>query len=135
MVGELQRFIDKLPKEKKYYTIVQYDDGILNDISGLDIIVYSMGCKKPGYYPIPLLSEKENTATSRDPLLFPDGICAKNFFPPLPIISISIVGSPRESNICRTSIFSITLFIKLFGNIFWRKCGVYKSFYILKCGV
>jgi len=68
MVSELQRFIDKLPKEKKYYTIVQYDDGILNDISGLDIIVYSMGCKKPGYYPIPLLSEKENTREATHPV-------------------------------------------------------------------
>lgn len=55
-LSKLQDFINTLPKDEKYFTIIQYDDGILNDISGLDIIVYSMGCNKPGYYPIPLLS-------------------------------------------------------------------------------
>lgn len=53
----LQKFIDTLLRDEKYFTIVQYDDGILNDVSGLDLLVYSMGCKKSGYYPIPLLSQ------------------------------------------------------------------------------
>jgi hypothetical protein len=56
-IAELQKFIDKLDKSKKYFTICQYDDGILNSLDGLDIIVYASGCGKPGYYPIPLLSE------------------------------------------------------------------------------
>jgi len=50
----LQSFIDGLDKAKKYYTIVQYDDGILSDISKLDIKVFSMsGARKD--YVLPLL--------------------------------------------------------------------------------
>jgi hypothetical protein len=56
----LQSYIDTLDKSKKYFTIIQYDDGILNDVLGLDILVYSMGCKKPGYYPLPLISQPIN---------------------------------------------------------------------------
>jgi hypothetical protein len=52
----LQDYINSLDKSLKYFTIIQYDDGILNDVSGLDLLVFSMGCKKPGYYPIPLIS-------------------------------------------------------------------------------
>jgi len=56
----LQQYIDSLDKTIQYFTIVQYDDGILNDLSGLDILVYSMGCKAPGYYPMPLISQPVN---------------------------------------------------------------------------
>ncbi len=56
-IAELQELINKLDKSAKYYTICQYDDGILNDISGLDIIVYAMGNNGKGYYPIPLGAE------------------------------------------------------------------------------
>jgi FkbM family methyltransferase len=58
-VSELQKVIDKLPK-LKYWTYVQYDDGILNDISGLDIIVYASGCIKDNYYPVPLTYYRPN---------------------------------------------------------------------------
>lgn len=50
----LQAFINSLDRSKKYYTIVQYDDGILNDLSGLDIMVFSMS-GKPMHYPLPLI--------------------------------------------------------------------------------
>jgi hypothetical protein len=49
----IQKFIDALDTAKKYYTIVQYDDGILNDISKLDIKV--IACSVPGDFNIPLL--------------------------------------------------------------------------------
>lgn len=52
---KLQEFIDSLDKTKKYYTIVQYDDGPLVDLSGIDIKVYSMS-GKPIDYPLPLIS-------------------------------------------------------------------------------
>jgi hypothetical protein len=52
----LQKYIDSLPKNEKYFTIIQYDDHILNDISSLDILVYASGSNKAGSYPIPLLS-------------------------------------------------------------------------------
>lgn len=50
---QLQEYIDSLP-DKKYYTIVQYDDGILNDLSKKDIRVYSMS-GRPMDYPLPLI--------------------------------------------------------------------------------
>jgi len=59
-MAKLQEFINSLPKDQKYFTVIQYDDGILNDISGLDILVYSMGCNKHGYYPIPLICQPTN---------------------------------------------------------------------------
>lgn len=42
IIKTIQKFIDELDKTKKYYTIVQYDDGILNNIKALDIKVIAM---------------------------------------------------------------------------------------------
>jgi hypothetical protein len=42
IVKTIQKFLDTLPTDKKYYTIVQYDDGILNNIEHLDIKVCAM---------------------------------------------------------------------------------------------
>lgn len=53
-MSELQDYLDSLDRSKKYFTVVQWDDGILQDISGLDIISYSSG--GVGGYPIPLNS-------------------------------------------------------------------------------
>lgn len=50
----LQNYLNGLDRSVKYYTIVQYDDGILNDISQLDIMVYSMS-GHPINYPLPLI--------------------------------------------------------------------------------
>ena len=49
----IQKFLDELPRDKKYYTIVQYDDGIMNDISGLDIKTMAMSIKSD--FSLPLL--------------------------------------------------------------------------------
>lgn len=57
---ELQKFLNSLDKSKKYFTICQYDDGILDNVKGLDLLVYAMGSNKPGYYPIPLISQPLN---------------------------------------------------------------------------
>lgn len=38
----IQKYLDGLDRSKKYYTIVQYDDGILNNIEHLDIKVIAM---------------------------------------------------------------------------------------------
>jgi len=52
----LQDFLDKLDTSKKYFCICQYDDGILNDISHLDIKVFSMaGGRKD--YGLPLIAQ------------------------------------------------------------------------------
>ena len=34
-MSDLQNFLDSLPRDKKYFTIVQWDDGIKNDLNGL----------------------------------------------------------------------------------------------------
>lgn len=53
-MSDLQSFLDNLPRNKKYFTIVQWDDGILNNIDGLDILKFSSG--GVGDYPIPLIN-------------------------------------------------------------------------------
>ncbi len=60
----LQSFLDTLDKKTKMYTVVQYDDGILNDISGLDIKVYAMSGPRVDYA-LPLLCHPH-------PYTFPD---------------------------------------------------------------
>lgn len=52
----LQNFLNTLDTAKKYFAIVQFDDGILNDISHLDIKVFSMaGGRKD--YGLPLICQ------------------------------------------------------------------------------
>lgn len=50
----LQLYLDSLDRSKKYFTILQYDDGIINDLKDLDILVIGVSekCNKI----IPLLS-------------------------------------------------------------------------------
>lgn len=44
-IQKLQDYIDSLPRENKYWSIVQYDDGILIDLKDLDLIQFSMSNK------------------------------------------------------------------------------------------
>ncbi len=62
-ISELQNLINSLDKTKKYFTIVQYDDNILNNLNDLDILIFAQG----GYgkyknktYPIPLNCQINN---------------------------------------------------------------------------
>lgn len=50
----IQTYINSLDNSKKYYTIIQYDDGIINDIDGLDIKIFAMSGPRIDY-PLPLL--------------------------------------------------------------------------------
>lgn len=52
----IQDFIEELDKTYKYFTILQYDDGILNDISALDIKVFGSGGGRIDF-PIPLICQ------------------------------------------------------------------------------
>lgn len=54
-IAQLQAFIDSLDKSKKYWSVIQYDDSILNDVSGLDILRFEMS--KNNGIPIPLMCE------------------------------------------------------------------------------
>lgn len=38
----LQVFLDDLPRDKKYFTVVQYDDAILNNVDALDLLQFNM---------------------------------------------------------------------------------------------
>lgn len=52
---DLQKFLNGLDRSKKYYTIVQYDNGILSNLGDLDIMVFSMSGGRTDY-PLPLIS-------------------------------------------------------------------------------
>jgi hypothetical protein len=52
----LQVFLNRLDRSKKYYTIIQYDGGLLHDVSHLDIKVFSMSGGRTDY-PLPLISK------------------------------------------------------------------------------
>jgi hypothetical protein len=52
----LQRFIDSLPRSKKYWSVVQYDDGPMVDFKDLDIKIFGMSGGRIDY-PIPLLCQ------------------------------------------------------------------------------
>lgn len=54
---DLQKFLDGLDRSKKYYTIVQYDHGILSNLRDLDIMVFSMSGGRTDY-PLPLISQE-----------------------------------------------------------------------------
>lgn len=53
-LSDLQEYLDSLDKSKQYFTIVQWDDGILNNIKNLDLMVFASG--GVGDIPIPLTS-------------------------------------------------------------------------------
>lgn len=45
-LSDLQNYLNQLDRSKKYFTLVQYDDGILNDVSHLDLYVFSLAQNK-----------------------------------------------------------------------------------------
>lgn len=56
VIQNLQRYLDRLDTSKRYYTIVQFDNGIINNIDHLDLKIFSMGGGRVDY-PIPLLCQ------------------------------------------------------------------------------
>lgn len=52
---KLQIFLDSLNRKKKYWTVCQWDDGIINDVSMLDLRQYNMGAA--GDYQLPLICQ------------------------------------------------------------------------------
>lgn len=56
----LQVYLNRLDRSKKYYTLVQYDNGIMHDVSHLDIKVFSMSGGRIDY-PLPLISQAHDT--------------------------------------------------------------------------
>jgi FkbM family methyltransferase len=68
-ISILQKFIDDLDRSKKYFTICQFDDGILNNLEGLDIKVFSMS-GKPMDYALPLLCQPHKPVPEQERILF-----------------------------------------------------------------
>lgn len=66
-MSDLQQFLDELPRDKKYFTIIQWDDGIKNDLKDLDIEIFGSG--GVGSYPIPLIN-KPHTKIERNKDIF-----------------------------------------------------------------
>lgn len=56
-INQLQYFLNTLDKTQKYWTVIQNDDGILNDISHLDCKVFSMSGKPVGSEQLPLVCQ------------------------------------------------------------------------------
>jgi hypothetical protein len=54
-MSDLQSFLDSLSRDEKYFTVVQWDDGIKNDLKDLDIEIFASG--GVGDYPIPLINQ------------------------------------------------------------------------------
>jgi hypothetical protein len=68
-ISDAQRLLDGLDRSGKYFTVVQYDDNILNDLSGLDILIFAMGGHgrwKDKCYPIPLNCQSPAGLTKYD---------------------------------------------------------------------
>lgn len=53
---KLQQYVDSLQKNKKYFTVVQYDDGLLVDFH--NCTVFSAGGKPNNAIPIPLVCDR-----------------------------------------------------------------------------
>lgn len=76
-IERLQQFLNKLPTDRKYYTIVQYDDGILNDVNHLDIKIFAMSGSRIDYA-LPLICKPHNYPTSGIKDIFCSYIGANN---------------------------------------------------------
>lgn len=62
-LSKLQSVLDSLDRSKKYFTIIQYDDNILNDLKDLDILIFAQGgygIYKEKSYVIPLNCQSNN---------------------------------------------------------------------------
>ncbi len=53
-LSDLESFLNSLPKNQKYFTVVQWDDGILNNTNDIDILKFASG--GIGDYAIPLIN-------------------------------------------------------------------------------
>jgi hypothetical protein len=72
-LSELQEVINNLDRTKKYFTIVQYDDNILNDLGDLDLLIFTQGGYgkyKDRSYVIPLNCQFDHQSSSNEKDIF-----------------------------------------------------------------
>lgn len=65
-MNELQIFIDQLPRDKKYFSISQYDDGVGIDFKDLDIFVFDMSKKSSFNIPLLCMEHSFNKEVEKD---------------------------------------------------------------------
>ena len=63
-MSDLQNYLNSLDRSDKYFAVCQWDDGIRNDVEGLDILVYASG--GVGDYAYPLNCMPHNTPPRRE---------------------------------------------------------------------
>lgn len=51
-MSDLQNYLDSLDRSKKYFTVCQWDDGIVNNVEDLDLYVFSSGGVGDYAYPL-----------------------------------------------------------------------------------
>lgn len=66
VIKNLQNYIDILPRSEKYWTICQYDDGVLIDFKDLDILVFSMSKKLGVEIPLVCMPHSYKTKGKKD---------------------------------------------------------------------
>jgi len=76
VMRDLQNWLNKLNRGKKYFTVLQYDDGILQDLTGLDILIFGAGgggkrtiAEKNLGIPIPLICQPSLVSVRKKDIL------------------------------------------------------------------
>lgn len=72
----LDKFLRTLPRNKKYWTVTQYDLGIISNIGGLDIKIFGSGGGRIDF-PIPLVCQSHGKIESEKRDLFANFIGSK----------------------------------------------------------
>jgi len=126
----LQRYLNELDTSKKYFTIIQYDDSILNDVSHLDLIRFEMS-KKIGYQ-LPLMAQPHSYVPTGKKKYFASFIGSRTH--PLRDKVFALEGT--EGYYISASHHSINLYCKIVAESIFGLCprgyGM-NSFRIVEC--
>jgi hypothetical protein len=66
VVKRLQDYVNNLPRNEKYWTICQYDDGVLIDFKDLDVLVFSMSKKLGVEIPLVCMPHSYNQVNKKN---------------------------------------------------------------------
>jgi hypothetical protein len=66
VVKRLQEFVDNLPRNQTYWTICQYDDGVLINFKNLDVLVFHMSKKTGVEIPLVCMPHSYKTKEKKD---------------------------------------------------------------------
>lgn len=66
----LQDYVDTLPRNKKYFVLCQYDNGVGIDWKGKDVLEFNMSLNGENMYPLPLLCQPHSFSFTGLPKLY-----------------------------------------------------------------